>query len=531
MHATPPRFPIFSLALIGVNTLALAMGSEGSEPAPAEKAEHVVVMVWDGMRPDFITPQYAPTLYALATRGVFFRNHHPVYVSSTEVNGAALATGVYPNRNGILANTEYRPQLAWLVPNATEGIEFVRRGDLMSNGHYLLVPTVAEILQAAGHPTIIAGTKPVVILHDRSASRASGAAAGSTVLYAGHTMPRAALEALVKSNDDKQFPARTIPNSAQDAWTTRALTHGLWKKGLPKYTLLWLSDPDASQHENGPGSPQALAAIESCDKNLASVLKTLEDMKQLSKTDVMVVSDHGFSTIQRGPDVAEILKKAGFVSTKSFEDPAAGDVMVVGLGGSVFLYVVDRQEPIIRKLVEFLQTTDFAGVIFSRIPIEGTFPLEQVRTGSDSGPDVIVSMRWSAEKNEHGTPGLQVCEGGTKGKGHHVSLSHFDMHNTLVAAGPDFKQGFIDQLPSGNADLAPTILRILGVPQPSSSPMDGRVLEEALVSGTPYREPAKTETLEASRQLGLFYWRQYLKITRFAGAIYFDEGNGQPEAR
>ena len=28
------------------------------------KAEHVVVLVWDGMRPDFITPQFAPNLYA-----------------------------------------------------------------------------------------------------------------------------------------------------------------------------------------------------------------------------------------------------------------------------------------------------------------------------------------------------------------------------------------------------------------------------------------------------------------------------------
>src|SRR5881409_2280225 len=55
------------------------------------RAEHVVVVVWDGMRPDFITPQYTPTLYQLAQEGVFFRNHHPAYISSTEVNGTAIA--------------------------------------------------------------------------------------------------------------------------------------------------------------------------------------------------------------------------------------------------------------------------------------------------------------------------------------------------------------------------------------------------------------------------------------------------------
>src|SRR5213595_310682 len=107
------------------------------------KAEHVVVVVWDGMRPDFITPQYTPTLYQLAVNGVFFKNHHPVYISTTEVNGTALATGVYPNRSGIMANKDYRPEIGWLDSNATEGIEAIRRGDLLSDGNYILVPTVA----------------------------------------------------------------------------------------------------------------------------------------------------------------------------------------------------------------------------------------------------------------------------------------------------------------------------------------------------------------------------------------------------
>jgi predicted AlkP superfamily pyrophosphatase or phosphodiesterase len=42
------------------------------------KAKHVVVLVWDGMRRDYISPQYTPHLYELATNGVFFKKHHPV---------------------------------------------------------------------------------------------------------------------------------------------------------------------------------------------------------------------------------------------------------------------------------------------------------------------------------------------------------------------------------------------------------------------------------------------------------------------
>src|SRR6185436_13823926 len=149
------------------------------------------------------------------------------------------------------------------------------------------------------------------------------------------------------------------------------------------------------------------------------------------------------------------------------------DVMVVGLGGSVMFYVVDRVEPVIQRLVAFLQTSDFAGVVFSRLPIEGTFPLDTVKYGGTNNmPDVLISMRWTAEKNDYGAPGMFFSMDGTKGKGSHASLSRFDMNNTLVASGPDFKKGLLSEIPSGNIDVAPTILWLLGAKLPPS--IDGR---------------------------------------------------------
>jgi hypothetical protein len=111
------------------------------------------------------------------------------------------------------------------------------------------------------------------------------------------------------------------------------------------------------------------------------------------------------------------------------------------------------------------------------------------------------------------------------GDGNHTTLSPFDMRATLVAAGPDFRRGMVDQLPSGNPDLAPTILHLLGVEPPQ--PMDGRVLTEAFVS-SPAKFPAiEVRTIEATRAIGGTMWLQYLRVTEFAGAAYFDEGNGQ----
>lgn len=519
-----------SLKLVCVLIL-LAQCVLATVASAAGRAEHVVVLVWDGMRPDFITPQYCPNLWSLATNGVFFKNNHCAYVSSTEVNGTALATGVHPGRSRVIANTEYRPELSVTGTFATEGLDPIRRGDLLSDGHYLGAETLAEILQDNGIPTVIAGTKPVVLLHDRSQKKNSKAEKDSVLVWEGKSIPRSVGEGLAKVNDDKQWPSNGIPNTAQDAWTTKSLIRSLWKNGVPKYSLLWLSDPDKSQHDVGVGAPNALAGIESSDKNLGEVIKHLKEKNLFDKTDIFVVSDHGFSTISKGPDVLDILKKAKFPAFKRNDNPEPGDIMVVGLGGSVMFYVVDRQEAVTRRLVEFLQQTDFAGTIFSRVKIEGTFPMETVRYSSvsNSGPDVLVSLRWTADKNEHGVPGMFYSMDGTKGKGSHASLSRFDMHNTLVASGPDFKRGFLNETPSGNVDLVPTVLHLLGVKPPQK--LDGRVLHEAFATHTGPLPKAKTERLEATRTLGFLRWSQYLKFTEVDGTVYFDEGNGAAELR
>ncbi len=510
--------------------LSLLVAGSGSAAWAKGLAEHVVLIVWDGMRPDFIRPQYTPSLSFMADNGVFFANHHPLYISSTEVNGTGLATGVYPDKSGIMANSSYWPEIGWQSPTGTESLEAIRRGDLLTGGHYLMTPTMAETLQQAGIRTVVAGTKPVALLHDRALKRTGKAATNSPVLYAGKTIPPTLIDAIVKANDDKTFPdPATVPNVARDEWTTRALLRTLWKKEVPKFTLLWLSDPDASQHANSPGSEQALAGIANVDRQLNHVLHALEDKKLLDKTDVFVVSDHGFSTIQRAPDVVDLLKKNGFRATRKFDDPMPGDVLVVNLGGSSMFYVNEKDEAVIKRLVAFMQTTDFAGVIFSRTPVEGTFPLDQVRLGLTNAPDLVVSYRWSAEKNEFGAPGFITSDTGTRGKGTHASLSPFDMHNTLVAMGPDFKRGFVNRLASGNIDVPSTILWILGVAP--SVPMEGRVLSEALENGPKTNLETEQKTVEATADMGPFRWRQYLKFTRVGSVIYFDEGSGESTLR
>ena len=491
----------------------------------AGKAEHVVVIVWDGMRPDFISQEHTPTLWQMARDGVMFTNHHAVYPSSTEVNGTAIATGAYPGHDGIVANKEYRPAINVLTNLDTQDIKTIRKGDEVSNGHYILFDTVAETLQAAGKTTAIVGSKPVAQLHDRR-DRTN---AISGVVFEGKSLPASLQDTL--TNLLGQFPASEknespFPNEKRDEWSTRALTDVLWSNNVPAYSLLWLCDPDFSQHPAAPGAPKSLAAIESCDRKLAEVFAALDQHHLRDKTDVFVVSDHGFSSINRKVDTCEDLTKAGFDAYRAFPaPPKPGQVMVNGVGGSVLFYVIGHDAAIIQKLVAFLQKQDYAGVIFAKKELPGAFKLSDVEANSPNAPDVLMSMRWSNGLSKLGVPGLLTLDGVRTSTGvtlgSHASLSHFDMHNTLVGIGPDLKSGFIDTYPTGNTDLAPTILWLLGV-KPSQS-LDGRVLSEALTVPAPNVGEPKTRRLEATTKDPA--WSQYLQISRVNHTLYFDEGN------
>jgi predicted AlkP superfamily pyrophosphatase or phosphodiesterase len=116
----------------------------------------------------------------------------------------------------------------------------------------------------------------------------------SVTLFAGKALPSGALAPITAALGP--FPSAHLQ---QDSWTTRTLTDVLWKDGVPALSILWLGEPDLTQHESAPGAPAALAAIKASDENLAAALAALDQRDARGTTDVFVVSDHGFSTIER----------------------------------------------------------------------------------------------------------------------------------------------------------------------------------------------------------------------------------------
>jgi len=507
--------------------IACVFCAQAAVAAETPKSErHVVVVVWDGMRPDFVSQENTPALWKLANEGVVFRNHHAVYPSATNVNGTAIATGVYPGHSGLIANHDYRPEIDSRKSLDVEIPKVVEKGDELSGGKYISTPTIAEIVQRAGGRTTIATAKTVGLLLDRQVD--PGHAKNCVTLFAGQSRPREALNPIV----DALGPFPPFGQYAEgDKWTTKALTELLWKDGVPAFSLLWLGEPDLTQHGSAPGARPALAAIKSSDENLAAVLSALDRQGARKTTDVFVVSDHGFSTIERSVDVRKILNDAGWKAKTEFSDePKPGDIMLVGNGGSILIYVIGHNATITGQLVELLQRSDFAGVIFMREPLPGTFRLDQAKIGSRDAPDVVMAFRWNEKKNQFGIPGMIDADWQRgAGKGTHATLSRFDMHNTLIAAGPDFRRGYTNELPSGNVDLAPTILRILGITPPQR--LDGRILSEAMVNKDAVMLKPEIKIIETTNGFPSGIWRQSLQISRVGSTEYLDEGNGRFEMK
>ena len=153
-------------------------------PGPAKR--RVIVMVWDGLRPDSIDPSLTPQLARLRdTHGVSFKEHHAVYPTFTMMNAAALATGARSFRHGFYGNIEYQPGPAgknargaaidFSQPIFTEDYGVLQSLDTFyrAQGSALLrVPTLFQAAQAAGLRTVVLGKSGPAFLQDY---RAGGA--------------------------------------------------------------------------------------------------------------------------------------------------------------------------------------------------------------------------------------------------------------------------------------------------------------------------------------------------------------------
>ena len=500
---------------------------EYSQRAMPPATRFVIVFVVDGLRPDAITADHTPTLWRLRREGVDFANSHAVFPTVTRVNAATLATGAQPGTHGILGNQIYVPAV-----DPRKALDTGNYRNLLTvdekGGGLVRTRTLAERLARAGlrFAGVSSGSTGSAFLLNPKAPAAVGTLVngyfdpGKTVAY-----PAEASAAILAKFGAAPVKAGAERYDGAVSWTQRALREYVLPELRPDVVINWLTEPDHSQHMIGVGSPAAREALRHDDREIALTLATLDELGLTERAGVLVVSDHGFTSNVAGVDVARELVEGG---AKAALDSA--DVILASSGQAVAFHVKDHDAARIGEIARLAQSREWGGALFSaargagdpRGVIDGTFSLDLIHLAhAERGLDLMLTFPWSSDANTFGVPGadLACTSGGARVyASDHGSMSPWNVRNTCLAWGADLKRGATVRAPSGNVDVAPTILHLLGIEDRAG--MDGRVLSEALLDGP---DPDKVIVQTRTAVVEAADYRAALQVSEVEGRRYVDK--------
>ena len=582
--------------------VSCVVGLTAVASVPAEAApRNVVLFVADGLRGGIVNAANTPAIDRLMRVGVRFTNTHALFPTFTMPNATAMATGHLLGDTGQYGNTIYT---AFPVPGAGDSLTpFLENDPVLGDvdehfaGNYLNEVTILRAAHAQGLSTASIGKLGPSLVFDNTARAGQETILidDSTGRSGGVPLSDALRARLAEVGLPAQAPTRGVNGQAGTADTpgtgvanvdqqnyftavaTRAVLPLFKARGAPFVLVYWSRDPDGTQHNQGdslgqlvPGinGPTSLAAIRNADANLAALLDALKEQGLADSTDVVVTSDHGFSTISKESatsfsvtqsykgvpkyqlppgflaiDLAHDLglglfdpdAKGAKVGSDSFpsrangligDDPARPDVVVAANGGSDLVYLPTGDTALARKVVTALSRQDYVSGLFVSAalgPIPGTLPLASIALDGSAltpMPAIVVNFRsFSTGCADSTICGVEISDTVLQqGQGMHGSFSRADTRNAMGALGPSFRAGLESPVPASNADLGRTIARILDLTIPAKGTLVGRVLTEALANGaTPTAEAhvLRSEP-DAAGQVTI------LKYQTVEGTRYFD---------
>jgi hypothetical protein len=379
-------------------------------------------------------------------------------------------------------------------------------------GNYLNETSLMAAAREAGFATAIMGKVGPTSIQDVTQRDGKGTIVIDDAFNTDAGIPVAPeiLNAIKAAGLDANAPKTEAPNDKQQQYmisvATKVVLPKLTASGKPFAMLYWSRDPDMSQHvqkDNTINGPTGRDGIKDADETLSALIGWLKANKLDKTTDVFVTADHGFSTIDNrdasgaqrpfkflASDLGRVL---GLTVTKGAAlgaDPAHPDVLVVPNGGSdlIYLFASDMKATAAR-VVDSLTKLDYISGVFVNDDlgdIPGSLPMSAINwrgTAITPHPSIVVSF--ASHLMKRCKPAL-MCAAETAdtslvtGQGMHGTFSRADTRNFMAAIGPSFKARFADRAPISNADINPTLAKIMGLHITPKGGLVGRPVTEAL---------------------------------------------------
>jgi TonB family protein len=429
--------PLSALFLLAVSAVLVQPLFAQQDPTPVvhvdnppnaatQQARHYVILVsLDGFRYDYPTKYGAPHIQSMATAGATApEGMLPSYPSLTFPNHLTLATGLYPEHHGIVANSFNDP-----ARTAAQGQAYVyTQPKTNSDGSWyggtpLWVLAEQQGMRSAclfwpGSEAAIQGVRPSYYLH-----------------YDDHLDDRTRVDQVI-------------------AWLK------LPPGQRPHFITLYYSNVDHAGHAYGPESDEVRAAVHHVDDMIGDLQTKLANLNL--PVDLIVVADHGMVTLKGDPiNLGEFAHLDGVPTEGSLLYPATE-------AEAARLYAEFKAHPDPRFSV-YRRADVPEHLHFSTNPREGDPVLVP------NGPYTLTTR--PANPNNMG-------RGGATHGGHGFDPSTMpEMKAIFFAQGPDIKPN--TQLPTfENINLYPFIARLLELRAPT---VDGnpKVLEPALANPGP----------------------------------------------
>jgi predicted AlkP superfamily pyrophosphatase or phosphodiesterase len=247
------RRSLFLISLI----LLISLWASDHGQRSSQVREPLILISIDGFRADYLDWYAHPTLDALIKEGVRARWMTPSYPSLTFPNHYAIATGLYPEHNGIVHNDMFDP---------------------VFNAHFALGKReeVQNSRWWAGEPIWITAEK-------------QGLKASATSWPGSEAEIEGRRPTFWKAYDDK------VPDL--DRVNAVLALLDLPADQQPAFLTLYFSDVDHAGHSFSPNSPKVGEAIAKVDSALAELVKGLRARNIYQSANIIVVSDHGMAPI------------------------------------------------------------------------------------------------------------------------------------------------------------------------------------------------------------------------------------------
>ena len=358
----------------------LAFHAVGAQRQAAVK-QTVVMISLDGFRADYIDRPAAVHLRALAARGVRAERLVPSFPSKTYPNHYALVTGLYPEHNGIVANS-------------------MRDAEL---GHFAIGndPAVRDARWWFG--------EPIWVTAEKQGLRAAA------YFWPGSEAPIGG----VRPTWYKKYDG-TVPNAervrAVLAWLA------LPADSAPRLINAYFSDADDAGHKHGPRAVETDSAIARLDSAVGAIMNGITRLGHDTKVNLVVVSDHGMAEIK--PD--RIVFLDDYVSLDSLDvvDWTPIAAIVPKKGHERYVY-------------DALKNANPHLAIYRKAAVPKRF---NFNSGSRITPIVgIADEGWSITTRTRAAKAAPWLIGGAHGYDNQLR----SMGALFVASGPAFKSGLV----------------------------------------------------------------------------------------